>query len=155
MGVEKLSDESSEGIGATIAILDSGVPKFLRAPTLTSYCERGTADDVFGHATEVSSVIFGGVGIHGICENAEPLFIKVLDDDGNGSVEDVSSGILEAVRRNADIINLSLGFERVERCPSMLEEACLEAYESGVAIICAAGNDGGCVGWPSALKTTA
>lgn len=151
MGVDGLS----LGEGVRVAVLDSGTPP----PYLLSNGPR-CGDDFFGHedscghATAVSSILFGGGGITGLCPKATRIFIKVLDSGGVGSVATVSSGIRRAVEMGADIINLSLGFARTSSCPSELEEACREARESGIAVVCAAGNDGGPVNWPAALGTT-
>ena len=152
IGVENLAEQSGEGCGVRIAVLDSGTPK----PGLygsTSFVPKGEFDE-FGHATAVSSILFGGWGIRGVCEDADPVYIKVLDDDGSGSVKSVVKGIYRAIEENSDIINLSIGFARTEKCPKTLENACSAAFESGIPIICAAGNDGGPVNWPAALKTT-
>ena len=152
MGVEKLAESSNGGIGTRIAILDSGMPK----PSLYGWPINGRRDDIdrFGHATAISSILFGGWGIKGVCERATPYYYTVLDASGNGSIRSVSDGVLRAIDDDADIINLSLGFARTEKCPRALEKACEEAYTRGKPIICAAGNDGGPVNWPAALKTT-
>lgn len=146
MGVEHLSLVSNRGYGSHIAILDSGCPAHFGA--------EGREIDRFGHATEISSILFGGNGITGLCEHAKPLFVKVLDDCGRGSVKSVVNGIYNAISSEVDIINLSLGFLRTESCPKELKNACNDAYKAGKIIICAAGNDGGAVNWPAALKTT-
>lgn len=146
MGVERLSSKSDCGRGTYIAVLDSGSPAY--------FGRKDRDTDKFGHATAISSILFGGNGITGLCEHADPLYIKVLDDSGRGSVKSVVKGIHEAIVAGADVINLSLGFLRTDLCPKSLEEACKEACEAGITIICAAGNDGGSVNWPAALKTT-
>ena len=156
MGVKKLSAEAFGGNGVKIAILDSGVPPpILRGSWIedvSGYYKE--FPDTFGHATEISSLLFGGGGIIGICEYATPVFIQVLDSNGNGSVDDVVEGIYRAICEDVDLINLSLGFSRTEKCPKALEKACEKAYEAGKTIICAAGNDGNAVNWPAALETT-
>lgn len=152
MGVEKLAESCHHGQGVRIAILDSGVPR----PSLygrTGACSKRDMDE-FGHATAVSSILLGGWGIKGLCSRAHADYIKVLDNDGNGNIKSVVKGIRKAIDLGAGIINLSLGFSRTETCPKDLEKACDMAYEAGRTIICAAGNDGGPVNWPAALKTT-
>lgn len=148
MGVEDLAGESFYGRGVRIAVLDSGEMKGRtrgRGPLLS---------DSFGHATEISSILTGGVGITGLCGLSEIVYCKVLDDGGTGSVNSVSDGIYRAIDEDAEIINMSLGFSRTEKCPERLEKACEDAYKAGKTVICAAGNDGGPVNWPAALKTT-
>lgn len=152
MGVEKLAASSNDGAGARIAVIDSGTPK----PSLYGLDEHVPDEEIdrFGHATAVSSVLFGGWGIKGVCEKAEPVYFKALDDSGQGSARSVSKGIYGAIDAGVDVINLSIGFMRTDRCPKELERACEAAFDAGIAVICAAGNDGGPVNWPAALKTT-
>ena len=156
MGVDTLARRYG-GRGVRIAILDSGTPPpiFNNEGRVESiYDQNDTEDDVFGHATAIGSILFGGLGIRGLCEHAESVYIKVLNSEGCGSVKSVSHGILRAIDADCDLINLSLGFMRTEKCPKLLEKACEEACNAGKIIICAAGNDGGRVNWPAALKTT-
>lgn len=157
MGVGRLAASSHFGDGVRIAILDSGVPPPGRIRGSWNEAlsdEYGEFPDEFGHATEIASILFGGGGISGLCEYAVPEFIKVLDSHGSGDVGSVSRGVYEAIERDVDVINLSLGFVRTDRCPAELEKACREAFDAGKTIICAAGNDSGPVNWPAALETT-
>ena len=155
MGVERLCAASRGACGVHIAILDSGCPKYAFGGGIARSCVHSSGlDDEYGHATAISSILFGGRGIVGICEACHPLYVKVLDDNGCGTIESVVAGIHEALNYNVDLINLSLGFIRTEKCPESLEKACEAAFEAGKPIICAAGNDGGRVNWPAALKTT-
>lgn len=148
MKVEDIANGSFYGRGVRIAILDSGTMK-----------HRGNGShepmtDDFGHATEISSILAGGIGITGLCGLSDLYYYKVLDKEGNGSVKSIVKGIYSAIDDDVDIINMSLGFMRTDRCPKTLEKACEDACEAGKTIICAAGNDGGLVNWPAALKTT-
>ena len=155
MGVERLCAASRGAYGVRIAILDSGCPKYAFGGGIARSCVPSSGpDDEYGHATAISSILFGGRGIVGICGACHPLYVKVLDDNGCGTIESVVAGIYEALDCNVDLINLSLGFVRTEKCPESLEKACEAAFEAGKPIICAAGNDGGRVNWPAALKTT-
>lgn len=153
MGVHSLP----RGEGVRVAVLDSGVPHLqmhgmqFNEELLDEY---KAYPDKCGHATAISSILFGGWSIRGLCERSTPIFIQVLDANGRGSVKSVVNGIYKAIDKRADIINLSLGFVRTEKCPSELEKACQTAYGMGKTVICAAGNDGGAVNWPAALETT-
>lgn len=156
MGVDALARKYG-GRNVRIAILDSGTPPPIlnnQGRVYSIFDQNDTSDDIFGHATAVGSILFGGQDIKGLCELAEPVYVKVLNSEGVGSVKSVSHGILRAIDADCDIINLSLGFFRTEKCPRLLEKACEAACEAGKVIICAAGNDGGSVNWPAALKTT-
>ena len=148
MGVEDLAVKSFHGSGVRIAILDSGSQK-----NKTS-CGHYAFSDEFGHATEITSILLGGARIVGICGLASPYYYGVLDEKGNGSIKSVVNGIYQAIDDDMDVINLSLGFARTEKCPKALEKACNDAYNAGKPVVCAAGNDGCMVNWPAALKTT-
>jgi len=152
MGVEKLAASSGYGNGVKIGVIDSGTP----SPRLFGL-SRFVPDcdiDRFGHATAVASILLGGWGISGLCDEAYPVFFKALDDSGSGTIRSVVNGIYGAIDADVDIINLSLGFARTEKCPKDIEKACEAAFEAGIPLICAAGNDSGPVNWPAALKTT-
>ena len=156
MGIERLAASECFGEGVRIAVLDSGVPQ--RSQSADEGClpsEPHLDDpDTYGHATAISSILSGGWGITGICPNACVMYYSVLDGSGNGSVESVVDGIWRAIDDEVDIINLSIGFARTDTCPRALARACDAAYDAGIAMICAAGNDGGAVNWPAALDTT-
>ena len=160
MGVEKLAVEADDGNGVSIAVIDSGTPWFedlghVREASFVKdpdWCR--DPHDYYGHATEVSSLLFGCGEIVGVCPKVSPCFCKALDVDGIGSLKAVVKSIRQAVDWKVDIINLSLGFARDEVCPPALASACQDAYNAGITIVCAAGNDGGKVNWPGALPTT-
>ena len=153
MGVKKLSALSEDGSGARIAVLDSGIPTLCVNGAQSSACS-SYVEDKFGHATAVASILAGGRGIIGLCGRAEMLYMPVLDSSGRGSVKSVADGIYRAIDAGVDLINLSLGFLRTEECPTALKMACDTDFRAKKTIICAAGNDGGLVNWPAALRTT-
>lgn len=99
--------------------------------------------DAFGHGTMVATVLAGahdnGVAGAGACRQCAILPVKVLDDQGFGSILDVAAGIDWAVANGADVINLSLG--GTETVPA-LEAAVAAAEDAGVLVVAAAGNVG-------------
>jgi serine protease len=114
------------GRGAVVAVLDTGVAyrklgRFRRAPDLRSFV-RGydfvSGDryplDLNGHGTHVSGTIAeatnNGIGAAGIAYAARIMPVRTLDAFGSGDAVTVSRGIRYAVRRHADVINLSLEF---------------------------------------------
>ena len=153
--------EMSTGLGATIAVLDTGVAyenhsdasgNYYVSPDLnhTRFVSgydfiNGDqhANDDQGHGTHVAGTIAqstgNGTGVAGIAYNASIMPIKVLGADGSGSYTSIANGIRWAADQGADIINLSLG----GGSPSiLLEDALAYAYGLGVTIVAAAGNDG-------------
>jgi serine protease AprX len=155
------------GTGLTVAVLDSGVRKTHRSLLNkvvyeANFSESPSADDVFGHGTQVAFVVAGGM--HGIGEKAgvspgaSVMNIKVISDEGLGSDESIILGIdrvcdlAEEARRKGlwptddmypNVINLSLGGEDDGDEDNPVRVACREASEVyGLDVIAAAGNSG-------------
>jgi thermitase len=131
-----------------IAILDTGVDldhpdladKVVSEINLTNY---GSADDVYGHGTHVAGIAAAmtdnGIGIAGLGYSSGIMDVKVLDDNGMGAYSWIVSGILWAADNGADIINMSLGGSFAS---SALEDAIDYAWDKGVVVVAAAGNNG-------------
>lgn len=101
-----------------------------------------TSDDN-GHGSAVAAVAAArgndDGGIAGACWQCLVLPVRVLDEDGEGSLSTVAEGIRWAVDHGADVINLSLGG------PSGgpdLDAALAYAAAGDVVVVAAAGNDG-------------
>ncbi len=93
-----------------------------------------------GHGTHVAGTIAAennGQGITGVAYNARIMPIRVLDNTGSGSYNDVVQGIFYAVNNGANIINLSLGggFSQA------LIDAIQFAVSRSVTVVIAAGNE--------------
>ncbi|WP_273838481.1 S8 family serine peptidase [Halococcus sp. PRR34] len=101
------------------------------------------------HGTHVAGIAAAGTnndtGVAGI-SNATLLSVRALDETGSGSTADIADGIQWAADNDADIINLSLGGGFTET----LQKAVSYAYEEGVLLVAAAGNDSGSVKYPAA-----
>ncbi len=105
----------------------------------TGYTESGII-----HGTIIAGVIAGygnnGVGISGVTWQARLMPLKVLDDKGAGDTRNVVKAIDYAIKNKADIINLSFtGFNYSQA----LYDAIRRAYDAGIFITAAAGNDEG------------
>ncbi len=104
----------------------------------------------FWHATHVAGIIAAednGIGTIGIAPHATIIALKALHN-GSGSFDAIISAILYAANEaNADIINMSLGavFPRNSKDAAKLIVdlglAINYAYQKGVTVIVAAGND--------------
>jgi subtilisin family serine protease len=99
--------------------------------------------DINGHGTHCAGVIGAqgnnGLGVVGVNWNVGLLPVRVLTNEGSGSLSDVSAGIVYAVNRGASVINLSLGSPDFSQ---ILEDAIQYAQDNDVLIVAAAGNDG-------------
>ena len=100
------------------------------------------ATDDHGHGTHVSGIAAAatnnGVGVAGIGYNARVLPVKVLSSSGSGSHSAIASGITWAADNGAKIINLSLGGPNNT---TTLDQAIAYAWNKGVVIVAAAGNE--------------
>ncbi len=100
-------------------------------------------DDVYdnnGHGTVMANVIANTFKDTELNSNTEIkiLPIKVLDENGNGSVLSVYMGMEYALSHNADVINLSLsGLGN----SNILTNEINKAYNQGVTTVVAAGNN--------------
>jgi len=135
------------GEGFNLAIIDTGIREThekIRGRVV--YSRNFTSDpmrDGFDHGTGVASV---AVAVAPLCNI---LNIKVLDDKGSGTEEDVVMGIDHVISLHDEeaeiapsVINLSLGSPDDGNPYSPLRVACQAAIERGIWVIAAAGNDG-------------
>ena len=149
IGMESAWDVST-GSGVVVAVIDTGVKQSLEDLAGTQFTAgydfvNGDTDptDDEGHGSHVCGTIAqttnNGVGVAGIAYNATIMPVKVLDRRGSGGYDDISDGIIWAADHGADVINLSLGGSGTMQ---ILEDAVNYAWNQGVVVVCAAGNDG-------------
>ena len=132
----------------TVAVIDTGVD--LHHPDLSSKIvpgydfingDSGAYDDN-GHGTHVAGIVSAATnnsrGVAGVSWNAKIMPVKVLSAYGYGSDLGVANGIYWAVDHGAKIINLSLGGSGYSQT---LANATTYAYNNGVLVFAAAGND--------------
>ena len=96
------------------------------------------ADDGQGHGTHVAGTVAGKD--HGVAKKANIVAVRVLDDQGSGTTEQVVKGI-DWVTDNADgpsVANMSLGGPQDEA----LDAAVSKSIEAGISYSVAAGNEG-------------
>ncbi len=153
-------EESRGDAAVTIAIVDSGVE--LTHPDLVGKIvgpgrdfvndDYDASDDLY-HGTAVAGIAAAstdnGEGIAGVGWNAMILPVKVLNDQGTGTVSQVADGIVWAAGQGAQVINLSLGFNDVSQ---VLFDAVAYASDQGCVLVAAAGNNGGPVQYPAAYN---
>lgn len=141
-----------------IAVLDTGIyaghPDFDSRVTGFQdvlHHRRSPYDDC-SHGTHVSSIIGGsgrmsGGKYMGIAPECHLIHVKVLDEKGNGSKEDVLAGIAWVLknreRYGIRIMNISVGTVRESRQRDIqLVEAVEKAWDAGLVVVVAAGNMG-------------
>lgn len=104
-------------------------------------------NDMNGHGTAVTSII----GSHtdnnfataGIVQSPTILVLRVLDHTGQGNLTDIVDAIDYAVNNGCKVLNLSLGGPAGDSTGwTPLHQAIINARNNGVAVVCAAGNEG-------------
>lgn len=131
-----------------VAILDTGIDsehEDLKDKVVAevNFTDSPISKDINGHGTHVAGIICAtannGIGIAGLIPDCKVMNVKVADDHGFCQATAVARGIIWAVDNGAKVINISLEI----RNPSPgLEKAVNYAWDHGVLIIAAAGNQG-------------
>ncbi|MFL0362179.1 S8 family serine peptidase [Bacillus sp. PK3_68] len=131
----------------TVAVVDGGVDykhPDLQGQLLPPYNAADPANNPVRdlHGTHVAGIIASkannGIGGHGVNPNAKILPIDVFNGKMSANDFTIAEGILYAVAKGADVINLSLG--GFASSP-LVEEAIREAIDSGAVVVAAAGNE--------------
>lgn len=137
------------GSGVKVAVIDTGVnASNTDLPAVTGVGNNATRD-VSGHGTHVAGIIAasanGQYGV-GVAPDAQLYAANALpNEDGSGTIDD-SLVAVRAVTGQAgatltvDVINMSLGSLGYS---GPFQQVITAAYNKGVAIFAAAGNDGG------------
>jgi len=160
LNAEKAWENGWTGKGVTFAVLDTGIdpdhrdvsPNLIEAKDFTG--SRTGSSDIVGHGTHCWGSIAAagnGWGMKGVAFEARGYAVKVLGDNGSGSVDRIAAGLRWAVEKRVRVISLSLGGPGTD---SFIPDALKEAEEAGVIVIAANGNDnGGPVSYPAAYPT--
>jgi subtilisin family serine protease len=148
------------GAGVKVAVIDTGIDPGHRDITVAGgYNAVDPAQpqawaDREGHGTHVAGTIAAkrdGEGVVGVAPGAQVYAVRVLDENGNGTYDDVIAGIDWAVANGMHVANMSLGAD--EGSPA-LELAVKRAAERGLVIVAASGNSAGPVGYPAKYPET-
>ncbi len=139
-----------DGSGITIAVIDTGVD--YTHPDLFGFGQDGkviggydyvdnddSPIDTNGHGTEVAGIIAADGQLQGIAPKSKILAYRVSENGEAVSSDLIIKAIEQAVRDDADIINISLG---VNLTNSRIDQAVNKAVEQGIVVVTAAGNHG-------------
>lgn len=139
----------STGKGVVVAVIDTGVRAGhpdLRGRVLKGWdfiSSDNAASDMNGHGTHVAGTIAATKnnrrGIAGLAPSAKILPVRVLDGNGSGNTATVARGIVYAVKKGADVINLSLAGDQAD---AQTRAAVAYAVKKNVVVVAAAGNRG-------------
>lgn len=151
MGMDKLKAEVSGYSVASdvdIAVIDTGINasdtlfdgRINTADSVNCYDDETAGDfsDKLGHGSHVAGIIADATP-----DNAKLTIIKCFSDSGSTAVSVVQRGIMAALDRGVDIINMSLcfyGTNANENTRAMLDPLIEQANNENVVICVAAGN---------------
>ncbi|WP_238593268.1 S8 family peptidase [Natronobacterium lacisalsi] len=177
VGAPDAHDAGETGDGADVAILDTGIDSTHEA--LQDVLGEGKAfiecgerasngppcsvagngngcnepwDDDNDHGTHCAGTAVApddGVGVVGVATQSTLHAVKVLDCDGSGTYSDIAAGIEYTADQGWDVCSMSLGGSQSD----VVSDAVTYAYDRGVFLAAAAGNDGpctDCVSYPAA-----
>ncbi|AZB44588.1 hypothetical protein CEF21_21140 [Bacillus sp. FJAT-42376] len=116
-----------------------------------------TATDTAGdqHGTHVAGIIAANnntYGVTGMVPNAQLMIVKVFEGEYGGYFSDITAGIAWAVNNGAEVMNLSLGVHASK--DEVTERVLKSAYDKGVTIVAASGNEGLTVDYPASSAYT-
>src|SRR3989344_5826395 len=104
---------------------------------------KGYTVEALTHGTVVAGIIGArgnnSIGISGIAQNVQLMGLKALNGLGHGNTLDVVKAIMYAKDNGAQVINMSFVGHLKD---DILKDAIADAYESGIVIVAAVGNDG-------------
>jgi hypothetical protein len=145
VGVSQEINREFTGKGVKVAVIDTGIssthPDLHVAEGVSFVEEEFSFSDKNGHGTHVAGVIAASnntIGVVGVAPDVSLYAIKALDAEGLGNQADVIAGIEWAITHQVDIINLSLTtpYDSIT-----LRKALEKAYEHGIIVTAASGND--------------
>jgi len=160
-GVERIGAPAvhagNKGTGINVAVLDTGIDK--DHPDLRwvdGYDFSGDNDpdpeDFDGHGTHVAGIVAAvdnDIGVIGVAPEADLCILKIFTDGGSGSYSDAVEALEWCIGTYSDtetgneiqVISMSWG-SRVEYGDPGIEPWINTAYDKGIVLVGAAGNEG-------------
>ena len=147
-------DLGKTGKGIKVAVIDTGVDKNhpdLRGKVVDEVNLTGDRPGVPPdyHGTHVAGIIASNDPLYrGVAYDTEIINVKVMTNGGFGSPYWVVDGIEQAVRREADILSMSLGWSQIQHWWVCYDADCVlcraadTAVDIGCHVVVAAGNYG-------------
>ncbi|KKP28197.1 MAG: Subtilisin-like protein serine protease [Parcubacteria group bacterium GW2011_GWA2_31_28] len=133
--------DETTGKKVKIAVLDTGIGKHkdLKVKGGVSFVSPDFNDDN-GHGTAVAGVIaalLNDKGIAGVAPDADLYAVKIMEGS-NGGLSNAIAGVEWAIDNNIDIVSMSFGMESYSQ---IFKEVLEEAYNNGILLVAAAGNE--------------
>jgi hypothetical protein len=144
----------SRGAGVVVALMDSGIAAHPDLPASKVLAranfagQGGVGLDPAGHGTHLAGIIAAnGSTFRGVAPDARLVDIRVLDQNGDGTLHSVVAGFDWLLKNRSAlgirVLNLSLGTpQRSSYHEDFLAALAESAWFAGIAVVAAAGNDG-------------
>jgi serine protease AprX len=167
IGADQAWARGITGAGVNVAVIDTGVApvpalsgpdKVIAMVDLSGEADAPEAEylDTYGHGTHMAGIIAGrdpgarpgaGGGFLGVAPDAGIVSVKVADNTGATDVSQVIAGIDWVIEHAAEldirVLNLSYGTDSTQRYAiDPLAHAVERAWQAGIVVVVAAGNDG-------------
>ena len=141
------------GKGVAVCMVDSGIDmshKDLESANLVEWEDFIGSDsspyDDNGHGTMMAGILVADGELTGVAPDVDRYVAKALSGNGEGNDATVAEAIDWCISKNVHIISLSLGgnasgFSII--LGDAVEDSVESAYDAGIVVVAAAGNDGG------------
>ena len=149
--------EYNNGTGVNVAIMDTGID--YNHPDLAANYKGGhdfSGDndddpmDYNGHGTHCAGIVAAvkgnDRGVIGVAPEAYLYAVKVFSDDGSGRYSDIVEALEWCIDNDIQVISMSFGSSYTAGDPG-IESWINAAYDAGILLVGAAGNDGNWFGW--------
>ncbi len=141
-----------------VGIIDTGIS--LDHPDLQPNIKEGVSTlegvtsfrDDYGHGTHAAGIIAAcnSNGMVGINPYTDLYIVKAFDKNGNGKLSDIIEGIDWLMRRQVKVINMSFSTSDAN---DSFQRVMNSAYQKGILLVAAAGNDGKDVNFPARFSS--
>lgn len=142
-------DAGYKGQGVKVGIIDTGIlnsheefsGRIASHLAMQSTAAVASTTDSAGHGTHVSGIVaanLNGKGGAGIAPEASLYVYDVLNEKGNIDSYAAARAIKHAISSHLDVINMSYGSSMFDGTENLTIQ---EAYNAGIALFAAAGND--------------
>ena len=145
IGANLSLENKSDGNGTKLAILDTGIADHpdLKVKGGVSFVDKKTSYvDDNGHGTHVTGTIAAldnNSGVVGVAQKSDIYAVKVLDNNGYGTISQVIQGIEWSMNNDINIVSMSFGTLKDSKA---LHDIIIQANDKGLLLVAAAGNGG-------------
>ena len=153
--------DANTGQGIRVAIIDSGIdldhPDLYVTGGYNAINSRKSYNDDYRHGTHVAGIVAAldsEIGVIGTAPKVELYAVKVLNSRGVGFASDIIDGLQWSIDHGMQVANMSIGSSGSSQS---YHDAIIAAYNAGITIVAAAGNNGetdGSIVWPARWPET-